>query len=540
MKDSNLKNNFLKNKVLLFLIPNFICFYQLFYYYNQNFYNTGSVLFYEVIIGCVIYLIINTAIYIFLKHALKDKEKIFCIMTFISLFSYQKMSLIYFLIFVVFILLLTISIKHLIKFSLNIIVSIISLIVIFLFSFSFLNSIYNVCTLMIKQKSYNYSIDFNVNEEKSQPNIFWIHCDGMMSFDDMNKYFFTDTKEFSNYFDINGYYHNNSASLVAGHATHRSLAALFNPIFYDEFYKEYLFDLERVFLKEKKNTKFIVGYDELEEKRLNNELFQALRLANYETIAIADYSSYTSFYTDKFYDFYYYSDDGIGFSNPSKELRYINMDKTSKFRLKSYIRFNHSRLLFYNTCFYPLIHNINYLDYDTYDYSNIDLNDFPYINSTDYWNSKAILYSIANSYDDDKSQFYFIDYKLTHYPLFFDRNGDKLDDDYSYKLDYYSGNYIYAFNILKDMLEYIKSFDNEAVIVIQGDHGLHVYKDEELMKMLNLDDVKDLQEIRNSVINAVYVPEKYRNGDEEYLSNPLNISRYLVNNYVGENYEYIK
>ena len=35
------------------------------------------------------------------------------------------------------------------------------------------------------------------------------------------------------------------------------------------------------------------------------------------------------------------------------------------------------------------------------------------------------------------------------------------------------------------------------------------------------------------------IPDKYKNGDEIYLNNPLNISRYIVNNYVGKNYEYI-
>ena len=41
-------------------------------------------------------------------------------------------------------------------------------------------------------------------------------------------------------------------------------------------------------------------------------------------------------------------------------------------------------------------------------------------------------------------------------------------------------------------------------------------------------------------MNAVYIPEKYQNGDEKYLSNPLNISRYLVNNFVGDNYTYLE
>ena len=41
-------------------------------------------------------------------------------------------------------------------------------------------------------------------------------------------------------------------------------------------------------------------------------------------------------------------------------------------------------------------------------------------------------------------------------------------------------------------------------------------------------------------MSAIYIPDKFKNGDEEYLNNPLNISRYLVNNYVGNNnYDYL-
>lgn len=538
MKNNNLLEKFANNKILLFLIPNFICFYQLLYYYNQNFYNVGSVLFYEVIIGCLIYFFINVVIYFLFSKILKDKQKVFCVMCFISLFCYIKMSLTYFLLFVLFVVFLIIDFKHLIKCSLNTLVGIVSFIAIILFSFSFLTSVYNVSYLLIKQKSYDYDMEFNI-DDNDNPNIYWIHCDGMMNFSDMNKYFKTDILDFVTYFRKNGYYYNDDASLIAGHSTQRSLTALFNPYYYDKFYKDYLLDLEDVYLQKKDNTDFIVNYDELEEKRINNELFAALKEAGYEVVAIADYSPYTAFYTDKFYDFYYYSDDGIGFSTPNKELRYINMESNSDFRLKSYIRFNHARLLFYNSIFYPLIHNVNYLDYDPVLYDDLDLSNYSYINNTNYWVSKATLKSIEDSYDEKKSQFTFIDYKLAHYPLFFDRNGDFLPEGYSYKLDYYSQNYIYAFNLLTEMLEFIKERDDDAVIVIQADHGLHVFKDWDLMRMLNVD-VESLQEVRNSVINAVYVPLKYRNGDEDTLGNPLNISRYLINNYVGKNYDYIE
>ena len=90
-----------------------------------------------------------------------------------------------------------------------------------------------------------------------------------------------------------------------------------------------------------------------------------------------------------------------------------------------------------------------------------------------------------------------------------------------------------------ELLDYIKSIDEDAVIVVQGDHGIHTIADKDIANYFNVSE-EGIQEIRNSTISAIYVPKKYKNGDESFLSNPLNISRYLINNFVGENYEYIK
>ena len=59
------------------------------------------------------------------------------------------------------------------------------------------------------------------------------------------------------------------------------------------------------------------------------------------------------------------------------------------------------------------------------------------------------------------------------------------------------------------------------------------------MKNLNIEE-KECSNVRNSTFSSIYIPDEYKNGDEEFLSNPLNISRYIINNYVGKNYEYIK
>ena len=78
--DNELLYNITSNKILLFIIPNLICFYRLFYYYNTNFKLITSVLFYEVLIGCLIFLFINFILYFLLYKFLKNEQKVFFIM----------------------------------------------------------------------------------------------------------------------------------------------------------------------------------------------------------------------------------------------------------------------------------------------------------------------------------------------------------------------------------------------------------------------------------------------------------------------------
>lgn len=221
-----------------------------------------------------------------------------------------------------------------------------------------------------------------------------------------------------------------------------------------------------------------------------------------------------------------------------KEFRYLHLNDNSKFKLDLQLNIIRSSALFSITMFNKLINETYILDYEPINYNEVDLNDYTYTKNTNYWNSRAIFKGIKDSYNKNKSQFTFIDYKLNHFPLTFDKNGNFLSPDKQEDLNYYFDNYVYSSNLLFEMLEYIKTIDKNAVIIVQSDHGINTFKDEFIMKELNINE-KELLEIRNSVMSAVYIPKKYRNGEEKVLSNPLNISRYLVNNFVGENYKYI-
>lgn len=529
------------NKILLFILPNLIYASKLLYYYNSNFADMLEVLFSEVIVLFLIFFVLTTLLYFFLKKAVKNVQKIFCIMCFICMFYFFKFTLIQFLLFIVFVLLLIIDFKWLIKFKLDNVIGIIIFIIIFLFSYNFFISISNVLYMITNSKSYDNDITIKVDDDTETPNIYYIHCDGMMGIDAMKKYFYYNDTYLTDYFKDNNYYLNEDASMVVGHKTQKALVAMFNPKYYDNFFKKYLLELEDSYINKSEKTSFVVDYYELEDKRLNNELFVALNEKNYTTIGIGEFNPYTSFYTDYFYDYYYYGDGLRYIDTDNNEFRSLN--NNSKLKLLSYIRYVHLKPLISGTIFYDLLGNINFLNYDTVDYKSFNSSEYNYtedaMNNSNYWVSKAILKGLDETMNIDNRKFTFVDFRLNHVPFTFDYYGNVIDEFNEYSPNYYLGNYIYSTYLLVDMLKFIKNNDEDAVIIVQGDHGIHTVDDEDMLKYFSTD-MEGVQEIRNSVISAIYIPDKYKNGDEEYLDNPFNISRYIVNNYVGNNYEYLK
>lgn len=539
MQNSDLLFKFSHNKIILFLIPNLIYVYKLFYYYNSNF-NIEHILevsFREVIFLSLIFFFITLFVQFLLMKLLRDEQKVFCIMCFVCAFYFFRFSLIEFLLFIVFILLLVIDFKKIIKFKLDSFVCLISFIMIILFSFSLLGTTYNVGINLLKSESYDNDISFNVDEDTKTPNIYYIHCDGMLGISAMKKYFQYNDTYFTDYLENNNYYLNKDANFINGHQTQRSLVALFNPNYYDKFFKNYLDGIENYYIKGKATNSFSVGYHELEDKRLNNELFRALKQKKYTTIGIGEFNQYTSLDTDYYYDYYVHNLTLDHLIDGKEGLRYID-DSNSNIRLLSYIHFLHSGALIGNTLFYSLIEDFNYLKYKNINYKSYDTREYEYVDNSSYWVSKAILKSLAETMDIDK-KFVFIDYNLNHLNLTFDRYGNRLSDKDGRNLSYYASNYIYSTYLLVDMLKFIRDNDKDAVIVIEADHGIHMLSDEYIMNRFSIDMV-GVQEIRNSVISAVYIPDKYKNGEEKYLNNPLNISRYIVNSYIGNNYEYIE
>lgn len=541
MKNDELLFKLVHNKKILFILPNFIYLINILNSYNTNS-NVQNIL--EVsgkvcleVFGC--FFVITLFLYPFLKKALKNRQKTFLVLSFACCFYFYKFSLIQFLILIVVILSLTLLLLKIRSFNFDYIVGILIFIISFIFIMIGGKSVYNFVVNSYSLKVYKTNNKIAVDNSKKSPNIYYIHCDGMLGISAMLKYFQYDDTYFIDYLDNNNFYLNKDASFINGHKTQRSLVALFNPHYYDKVFRKYLDDIEGYYYGKKINLKYNVDYKEINENRFDSELFRAFEKKGYTTIGIGEFNQYTSLDTDYYYDYYVPTSESIHLVDGKEGLRLIKKSDNKKL-MSYYVEYQRFRTLTSYSMLYDITNNINFLKYKNIDYKSFDSSKYSYIDNSQYWPAKAILKGLdesINSFDGNK--LIFVDYNLNHLGLTFDKYGNRLNENDSGNLNYYEGNYVYSTYLLVDMLRFIKDNDKDAIIIIQGDHGIHMLENEYLEKRFSIG-ASGVKDIRNSVISAMYIPDKYRNGDEKYLSNPLNISRYLVNSYVYKDYDYIK
>ena len=199
MNNDELLHKFANNKKLLFLTPNLIyitILFQRYYLNNDQFYLRNFF-----IVGLILF-IVTTLIYLLSKIFIKDNKTIFYITLYTSLiylydFKPKMMltftffyGLIYFAIFI-----LMPRIKTNIKDTFT---SILIFIIICYSIIGLPTPIYTIMSQRINTKVYKETYIPNVEQDLPTPNIYWIHTDGMMNIEDMNKYFKTYDKDLIN------------------------------------------------------------------------------------------------------------------------------------------------------------------------------------------------------------------------------------------------------------------------------------------------------------------------------------------------------
>jgi hypothetical protein len=378
-------------------------------------------------------------------------------------------------------------------------------------------------------------VSFTVDEETPSPNIYWLFMDGMLGFAGMERLFGDPQEAFAAALEGYGFRINRNAAFEALHSTGRSTAVLMSPGWYD---REFLPLLRTVNLDDYSDKEKKLGKINPLAARRNYELLRAFQTKGYTVYPISILGTY-------FHTSFHETADGVFYEN--KLLR--NSGPFAQ---------TNEQMLFFNRYIQFILLN-NLLSETLAPWSIIDrfilkaadllcakwlnIEDVPQAvsdrtavygdtyNSADQWYVDALL----KTFTEPGPRLTIIHEIKAHYPFIRDEDGSSEVRTEAVSMDpaNYPPQHRYTAKITLAYIALILEHDPDAVIVVQADHGLHAEESREILleKGGTEEDVRIMQ---NQVMSAVRIPETW-GGLEEPLD-PLDISRVLVNRYVGKNY----
>ena len=422
---------------------------------------------------------------------------------------------------------------------------------------SFFNSA-RIILFSLNVSKPEYKTDFFIQQSVDRPNIYWIHCDGMLSFDAVEEYFGESQIEFKQSLVDRGFTINESAKFQACNKTSVAVPALMCPFFYDTYLGDILSNQKSC---EKAKSQSVQAI--LKEARLYNETFGAFTAAGYNTHSVALLDQYFFPTTDTFY--YPYEDKGIGDFVVGLQYQYPfllgKMDKLSTEEAMNCIQISETQNFMY-TFFRPSIYlfslqrSSSVTGYTGFNLFNSQSSESDIVaplisqEETDAFFLGAdasithryfanALEDILINTDESEPRFTLLLNVMFHGPYIYDEFGNLLNHiDYNDPLNYLS-QHKYATKVLVNCIDRILINDPNAIVILQSDHGMNMVSDQDIIDAFG-DDPHVISDLRSSTMSAIFIPQQYVNGEEVYAAeNPLNISRYLVNRFVGQNYEYI-
>lgn len=337
-----------------------------------------------------------------------------------------------------------------------------------------------------------------VSSSLPSPNIYWIHCDGLLGIRSFQKYFHDSQDSFRNELRAKSFFIYDSAYLTANCSTKVAVTALMNPEFYDRFLIHHV-QPERKDSWEFKNENLLAFY-----RLVANQFYRSFESKAY-SVAVVPYDPWTNSYVGKLSSMEEYKDIYL--------------------KLKHLWIFGHLAVRMPGALFFwkdesPEILSVDYEKCPEADKEFLDRN-LPYV------------HAIQNLPIPDHPTLTIIKCFAAHVPYAYDENGKLLNTfpDHSDPEDY-KAQHLLTTRVLLWTVENILEKDPDAVIVLQADHGLHCTTERQFREYFG--EKCNPQELWNQVFSAVRIPKKFRNGDEKYMARtPLNIVRYLINSFVG-------
>jgi len=404
------------------------------------------------------------------------------------------------------------------------------------FMFNFVPALYTEIVTNVRRPSeqvYDVKVEFKVYKHLPSPDIYWLHMDGMMNFDTVHKYFGDAQEELKTELEQRGFVINDSAELIAGY-TPVSTAALLSPTFYDSYLSKHLGEVASLLNSDRTvELHEIFMSDGISINRNiapRNELYKAFMAKGYKTVII----STIGYGIQPIEYFYRFDNDDLpllimGDSKVPDALVGIEsiVQVLTKTTSLSAIRARISSI-------FDSMLGRTWLQIPDYDVRIESLT----MNTLGLRIEKRLYRRLLDSQKIESPRLAFVSIDITHSPfgvISVETDGvgnapvnlndvDKL----------YHVHHEYAAQVMLNTIDIILDRNPDAVLVIQGDHGIHRISTQEYMLKMGYS-MPQILEMKHSVISAVRIPPQY--GGLNGPVAPLNITRMLVNLFVGENYE---
>ena len=402
-----------------------------------------------------------------------------------------------------------------------------------------------------KDKPYDIKTEFTVDLNLPSPNIYWLHVDEGMGFSAVEKYFNDPQEGLKAELTSRGFVLNESAHLNGGY-TDSALPAMFSPNFHDSYYGAVLSQNEHL-LRRERNTNInktlnedgVYLHDDIIPR---HELFQAFAAKDYRQIHIAGYTRRFLPLIDILYDTRPgYTEKPLFMAGSEDSSWSSDNDKYSDFRgilkastpltivLADRVETGHGTAVPYYE------EAVDYLAAQTI--LGLPREGETLRDDIPVWRMLMDSFAVAGP------KICYVEIYVPH-ALSDGRGYTKLyqtgqitnpSPDNNYNVDLlYLPQYKYGMEVLLLTMDLILAHDPTAVIMAQGDHGIHIMDSQWYM----LDSGKtqaEIIEMNHSTISALRIPDEYAGfAPWAKAANPLNVSRLLVNSYVGPNYDLLE
>lgn len=330
------------------------------------------------------------------------------------------------------------------------------------------------------------------------PNIYWIHCDGLLGVEAFQKYFHDPQTSFRKELQKRSFFIYDSARMNGNCSTISAVAALMNPEYYDGFLSS------RLLPGRNGRWQFVHG-DQLAFYRLiANQFYRSFEKKGYRVTVIPK-DLWSASYVEKL---------------SSMEEYYRSRLQTKSIEMFGYIaRWMPSALLFRN--------------WEKRGSATLDSGDLPGLAEDYVENNSAYLHAVQNLSLSETPSLTVIKNFSAHVPYVYDEKGNLISSSFenSDPADYAPQHFLTT-RVLLWTVEKILEKDPDAVIVLQADHGLHCTTRQQILDFFG--ETCNPDDLWNQVFSAVRIPPRFRNGTESCMAqSPLNIVRYLINSFVG-------